>query len=463
MQDILIPVEDESNEGSKTSNSSNSDDLIENTDFVENTDIVESDNYNFIPSSVYNKLPAFLKKVTEVFTTRRERDIFLTGAISALGGCFYNVFAYNSVDKTKLSPNIFSFIVAPPASGKNALMYASKLISKISATFKQKSYTGSKGLIIPGNNTSAGIIKFLKDNLGIGVIIEAEIDTIVNAHKQDWGNYSDLLRESFENNTYRYYRKTKNDFIEIESVKLSMALSGTPNQFVSLIKSPENGLFSRGCYYVFNDEITEIKCFDRLRSDKPIAEQFIDFAETAKEYFNKLETQEEVIINFSREQLQKIQDVVEEEYYYIDSTPLKANILRTFMVVQKIATTLSVLAMEDEIQQSIECSEENLTVAIQLAVTYLRHSYKALELLHKNNNKQKSNISFKEKRILEKLPDSFTRAEAIKLLESLNYSSKTVDVTLKKLVEKKILEMVKRGTFHKVEKANEENDDINLQ
>ena len=72
-----------------------------------------------IPQSVYDNLPPILFESCQVFTQERERDTFLTGALAILSGCLPNVSGLYS--GSVIYPSLFSFILAPAASGKGAL------------------------------------------------------------------------------------------------------------------------------------------------------------------------------------------------------------------------------------------------------------------------------------------------------------------------------------------------------
>src|SRR5690606_37890820 len=56
---------------------------------------------------------------------------------------------------------------------------------------------------------------------------------------------------AFHHEPIAYTRKTDREFAEILSPQLSVVLSGTPSQVPNLIKSAEDGLFSRFLYYTF--------------------------------------------------------------------------------------------------------------------------------------------------------------------------------------------------------------------
>jgi hypothetical protein len=235
-----------------------------------------------IPDKVYEALPQILRQAIAPFTTGRERDVMLTGALSVLSGCFPGL--GGTYDGTRYGANLFAFIVAPPASGKGALRWARALATPAHAArvlesqrardeyelalvdhaaAKRSAPKGSNPpaeppeppfrlLFIPGNNSAAGILKTLSENDGQAIICETEADTLSGALRQDWGNFSDLLRKAFHHEPASANRKTNREYLEVGRPCLSLALTGTPGQVVGLIPNGENGLFSRILFYCYD-------------------------------------------------------------------------------------------------------------------------------------------------------------------------------------------------------------------
>lgn len=414
---------------------------------------LKAEDFEFIPSSVYDDLPKLLKDSCKVFHEIREKDIYLTGVLGVLGGCFHNLFAFNDVDKKKVGVNLIIMIVAPPASGKGVLKYAKSIADNIVETFEKKSKLikdkKHHHLMIPGNISSASLMQLLKENNGIGVIVETEIDTLVIANKQDWGNFSDILRKGFENESASLSRKKDDEYIEIKNLRLSIALSGTPNQFKSLIPSSENGLFSRGCYYVFDYEIQNLKCYGRLNTTIDIEDHFKMYAKKANEYYKSLIKQKEIKVVFSEKQLEIIQK--ELQVYmdiFRDYQVIHSNIKRLFISVQKIASILSYLyACESgQVMSSIACTDKALQIAIKIAITYLCHSTRAYDFLPKEDSSSPNNGQSK---LLNILPTEFTRAEAVKLAESINISPRSTDYYLRYYKDYGLIESPKAGEYKK--------------
>lgn len=415
----------------------------------------EAESIDFIPQSFYDSLPKLLKDACGMFKDRYERDVFLYGALSVLGGSLHNLYAFNDVDKKRVAANLIAFIIAPPANGKGALGYARKLVADIKNTFASNwKQLGSKAinmLLIPANISASGLIQVLQQNEGIGIMIESEIDTLVNANKQDWGNYSDILRNAFENESASLYRKTDKQHAEIENLKLSLAISGTPNQFKSLMFSAENGLFSRGCYYVFDNTDPSLKCYGRMGSSTDIDEEFANFAKTANDCYELLLKFDKVQVVFAESQLLKIQEVLQSENNRIVNIPeLKSSVRRIFVMAMKVATILTFLqgCESGAVSEKIYCSDSALQMAIDFMVTSLKHSYKAYELLPKKN---KTSLSVNQERLYFELPTEFTRAEAIAKAAEIGVTIKTIDNYLKVYKEKKMIEILAHGIFRKIE------------
>jgi hypothetical protein len=406
-----------------------------------------------IPESVYQGLPCLLKDACNLFNDKYERDVFLLGTLTVLGGCFHNLAAFDDADKKQVATNLLSFIVAPSGNGKGVLKYSRKVAKQISQTFaantkKLGSKEGGK-LIIAANISSAGLIELLNQNKGAGIIIESEIDTLINANKQDWGNYSDILRNSFENESCSLYRKGDKIHSEIEKIKLSLAISGTPNQFKSLMFSAENGLFSRGCYYVFENNDPKLQFIGRINSSTDLEKQFELIAKRANDFYNLHLSFDELKIVFSREQLLKIENALQLEYNKILTvSDLRANIIRSYIVAQKIASILTFLEVCEKgtLSDNIPCTDIALNTAIELTLTSLKHSYKAYEHLPQKNF---SVLSLSQQRLFQSLPDEFTRIETVEIGKSIGLKERTIDNCIQAYKKKGMIEEIGHGKFKK--------------
>ncbi|WP_170172452.1 DUF3987 domain-containing protein [Hymenobacter rigui] len=233
-----------------------------------------------IPPEVYQLLPEFLQQCCQPLPTARERDVLLTGALAVLSGCFPTL---EGLYRNKvIGANVYAFVVAPAASGKGALDWARRLAWPHHQALREASQREREGyelqlqeyeqqkraakaggplpprpveparrrLFIPADNGAANVVKTLAENEERGIICDTEADTLSGALKQDFGDYSALLRKCSEHEPHLYDRKTAGTY-ELSRPALSVALGGTPEQVARLIPNAEDGLFSRFWFYAF--------------------------------------------------------------------------------------------------------------------------------------------------------------------------------------------------------------------
>lgn len=218
-----------------------------------------------IPSKIIDKLPQFLQQALEPTSTPEERDIMLLGTLTTISACFPKLFGI--YDGKKVFSNLYLFVTAPASSGKGRLTQCKNLVLPIHKEMREQAgdlkkqfeienaaYNMSKNknpdsekptkppermLFIPANNSTTGVFQLLSDNQGKGLIFETEGDTLAQAFKSDYGNYSDGFRKAFHHETISYYRRTDREYVDIENPCLSTVLSGTPKQISALIPNAE--------------------------------------------------------------------------------------------------------------------------------------------------------------------------------------------------------------------------------
>ncbi len=233
-----------------------------------------------ISEEVYQLLPDFLQQCCQPLPTTRERDVLLTGALAVLSGCFPTL---EGMYRGKvIGANVYAFVVAPAASGKGALDWARRLAWPQHLAVREASQRERDGyelqlqeyeqqkraakaggplppkptepprrrLFIPADNGAANVVKTLAENDERGILFDTEADTLSGALKQDFGDYSALLRKCSEHEPHQYDRKTAGTY-ELSRPALSVALGGTPEQVARLIPTAEDGLFSRFWFYAF--------------------------------------------------------------------------------------------------------------------------------------------------------------------------------------------------------------------
>lgn len=437
-------------------------------------------NMPYLPNHVFDKLPNILKKGCEVFKDLRERDVFFTGAISILSGCM-NPVSGNYRGKRNFA-NLYSFVIAPAASGKGSLTYArdlgnkyhERLVAESSEKLKQykikeieyKKNLANKAidvssleppieppfkvLYIPANCSSARVVQHLKENDEMGIFCETEADSMGNVLKQDWGGYSDLLRKAFQHEPISLSRKTDKEYSEIKSPRLSVALAGTPGQVENLIKTAEDGLFSRFIFYKFKTELKWIDAdenmngvnltshFDSLSNEVLI---FVDYLIKLNEVNFTLQKHQWKILNkYGSDQLAKLGNLISED--------LAGTSIRLVVILFRFCLILTALRYFDngEYTKEFICFDEDFEIAHDLVNVYAEHSIQMFYELPKSGNVTEKVIQ----KLFDVLPFQFQRKKAVEIAESkFQIKPRTTDLYLTKLTNANYIEKIKNGFYQK--------------
>ena len=462
-----------------------------------------------IPEELYMQMPDLLKQGAMAFTDERERDVFLTGALAILSGCLpgvKGVYAGNEV-----FPNLFSFAIAPAASGKGALKFAKMLADEYHSfvltasreaeshfnqemsEHKQKLHSKKKSdtsmeevpikpsfkvVYIPANTSYAKILWHLEQNEGTGIICETEADTLGNVFKQEWGSYSDMLRKSFHHERLSSSRKGNNEFTEVNAPSLSIALSGTPNQVTGLIASSEDGLFSRFMFYAFKVE-QKWKDVSPNANNINLTEHFKTLSLSVFKMVLFLQ-REETIVELAATQWQHLNQTCEawlNEVTMFTAEEAASIVKRLGLILYRMAMQFTALRkfemshqnnnynvgsfdattgeiyeyrhQNGEAASTLVCTNEDFSTAIQLAEIYLHHSLLMFNNLPKQSEATQFRTGDSKRKFFDALQPEFTRQQAVETGKQFQLAARTVDDILHNATGK-ALEKLKAGHYRKI-------------
>lgn len=416
-----------------------------------------------IPQSVYDNLPPILFESCQVFMQERERDVYLTGALAILSGCLPNVSGLYS--GSIVYPSLFSFILAPAASGKGALKFAKALADKYHdktlalsledkkiydeklAAYKMLKGKGKlepgaempmppkfKVVYIPANTSNAKIIQHLDWNEGKGIICETEADTLGQTFKNEWGAYSDMLRKSFHHEKISKSIKTDGEYIEVNNPQLSVALSGTPKQVFNIIASAEDGLFSRFIFYVFK---TDAIWLDPSPKGNPV--NLTDyFTKQSKEVLKLVEFYErdEMILHLTDEQWERFNPIfssfLEQINTFVSEDALSI-VKRLGLILYRFCMIFTAIRkfVTNEHHKEVYCLDIDFETALTLTKTYIQHSVIMFTNLPKQGEQGPFKSGENKKKFFDALPDKFQRKEAIEIGKKFDVGERSVGNFLK--------------------------------
>lgn len=419
-----------------------------------------------ISNSIYNNLPDDLKLLAAPFENR-ERDIVLLSSLGVLSNCLPNYKGTYDGDDT--FANLYILIVAPPASGKGVMNYARMIIEPIHNKILEESKAMANDCInekkknkenrndtcpsvnikiLPANISTAEMYSFMSSSKHGLLIMESEADTLSNMLNNDWSNYSDVLRKAFHHEPISISRKAEKIFDEINEPKLSMVISGTPNQLQPLIKSRDNGLFSRFIIYNF-DEIAEFKnVFATKSKDNKIPFEFL--SKEIFELYGKLALLEYQIefqytTNQEKKFISKFKDI-HEDIVNNHNESFLSNLNRHGIIMFRICMILTALRNKNKIPESkvLVCNNRDFLTALLLTTTLLRHSQFTFDSI------ENGVLSTQDDEILDALSNQFTRHNAITVGEKMNIPTRTIDDKLVQYQTKKLIKKIKKGLYKKL-------------
>ena len=381
------------------------------------------------------------------------------------------------------SRNLFSFILAPAASGKGALKFAKVLANKYHAKTLAKSVQDKKDydvkmaaskkgpkkinptfigglpkepkfkvVYIPANTSNAKVIQHLEHNEGKGIICETEADTLGQTLKNEWGSYSDMLRKAFHHETISISRKTDSEFVEVNEPQLSVALSGTPKQVFGIINSAEDGLFSRFIFYVFK---TDSIWIDPSPKGNPInLTSFFDKQSQRILEMVEFFEDEEMALHLTDDQWEELnvefKTFLEQVNTFVSEDALSV-VKRLGLILYRFCMVFSAIRKFESKSRykEIECTDVDFKTALALTKVYLEHSLMMFNNLPKQGDQGVFKSSKNKQTFFDALPDSFQRKDAVEMGEIFGMKARSVDSFLQTCVGK-YLEQPKSGFYKKM-------------
>jgi hypothetical protein len=421
-----------------------------------------------LPDAVFDTIPEFLKHITEVATTKEERDILLLGSLVTLSVAFPKLIG--KYGDNPVNTNLFIFISAKASAGKGILIHCRKLVEPIHLALRNQAkimkqqfevdmqeYNANKGkdantekpqkppqkmLFIPANNSATGFLEILGDSDKRGLIFETEGDTLAKAFKSDYGDFSDGFRNAFQHEPISYYRRTDKEYVEIDRPCLSALLSGTPKQITTLIPNAENGLFSRFMFYVMNMKLIWKDVF----ASKTENGLDVHFEKLGNEFYSLYQTlQANPDVHFSLTPSQQLQfnqffEKMQTLYVNIQEEEIISSVRRLGLIAFRIMMIFSALRiMEDgSIEQNLYCNDTDFQNTLDMITILVKHSSYVYSQIAQETYKPKP--KHKKEQFLENLPYHFNRQTYVATALSLGITDKSAQRYIKEFKDADIIQ-----------------------
>lgn len=439
-----------------------------------------------LPENIYPTLPEILRKATDTMNIRQEKDLILIGSIATLSSAllpFRTIYHGRTI-----FPNMFLFVPGPAGSGKGRLDFCYRLVRPIhtekrdawqnavaeykqeldryrSLSKKEKANTPSPVkppitmLRVPANCSATSFAEVMADN-GNMLMFETEGDTVVNTFKSDYGNYSDNFRKAFAHEEFGYLRRgNDNEEKEIQNPRLSVVLSGTPEQVKSLIPNAENGLLSRFIFYCMSSTEEWLDGFSGYDAAHPLEKVFDDLGNGFKAYYRQLESTSEIWFRLSLVQQQRFNDFFNSEKQRmkgLNGDLYTASTHRLSWAALRIAMVLTALRMMDSghITDKIECTDTDFNTAMSLIRTISAHNDYIFNVLNDGvSNEVKVSETYSSaarNALLSTLPDHFTAKDMQTAAAQIGKSVRTVERQIRRAIMKGQVRELSKGNYEKI-------------
>ena len=403
-------------------------------------------------------LPEFVQEVISRSETEKEADILILGTLSVVSAALPNYFAV--YDDVTLYPNLCTLVTARAASGKGRIGHCRELVQPIHdelqkdykaryASYEAKMVEYDRArrdkkavvpekpekppllmLVVQGDTTSTAVKQIMHDNGGTALIVEPEADTLVQSFKSDFGDYSVTFRNSFLHEQVGYHRRVGDEHVEVPKPKLSAAVSGTPEQIKKLIRSPENGLFSRFAYY-FLESPLEFKNVFKRKAGSSLDKHLAELGQKYLEFYHAMKAAQEREFSLTDEQQAQFLDYFSEKSIdlFIDfGEGIVATIFRLAVITFRIAMILTALRMMEtgDLLSNPVCTDQDFHTAMVIGDALRQHATKVFCELFGAKSRTRLSASV-EQNFLDALPDDFGRPEYIAVAKTLDINPRTAE------------------------------------
>lgn len=415
------------------------------------------------PAEVYRNLPELLREAClGILKEPEEREAFLVGALGVISGILPNIRGFYDQDFT--GPQLYVYVLANYGTGKGFLKFAKDLARPIhrqkreqaaqaqaeyeielEASKKNKGQEPPKRppnfmLFLPANNSKTGFLQLLHENGGKGILFETEGDTLADALATDYGNFSDLLRKNFHGETATFFRRTDQEYRDIENPGFSVVLSSTFDQLLKLIPTVQNGLHSRFLYYQLQGRRAFRNVFDREKEVYP--EYFAGLGQKFLEIYNYLDTLPEPIqFRLKPEQETRFVSFFDDQKSEVGEftgTDLDGMVNRLGLIAFRIAMQFTVLRAyeNNQLKDTLICTETDFQNALTIVSILQKNA------IHLYYQLPRPPIS-KEASELEK--ELISKADQVALCRQLHNQG----FSYRQIAEKVLNDPKKGGTVHK--------------
>lgn len=426
----------------------------------------QSDDVQVFPEKVYENLPEPFASAVRYGRSHVEKTMILTASLVCISSTMVKKVSFNY--SKQYLPNLMSFIIGSASSGKGKLPCVVKLIEAIHRDLAQQSEklfreyesnnSEDKPLLIPKrklfllpiNLNLPTLDSLLADNDGCGLMFTSDGGHMMAALRNEYGDYSNDLLSSSENEGISRARKTNHEYFEIPRLRFSVLVASTWAQIGTLFGDGLNGLFSRPIFLNLPKSLQWKSQWEQ--GEMPAEAAFEQLGWCYKKLYDRLNQCDDIEFRLTKEQQQQFDDEFSRfsktfvHIYGENFVPSVRRMAVNALRIMCIITVLRYLNDEAPIPTVIYCRDDDFGRGITMADIFLRHAGLRSHYLAKTNS---TNYVKPWLKLLEALPKQFKRNEAVETGKLLCIAEARTDKYLKRLCEEGKLQKIAQGIYEK--------------
>ena len=296
------------------------------------------------------------------------------------------------------------------------------------------------------------------------MIFTTEADTLTQALAQEWGAWTDALRQAFHHETITSTRVRDKQHIVIDEPQLGMLVTCTPKQITYLLspKQNENGTSSRDLFYCSKENL---EWRDPFRGKEPLGDRYQEIGITIKQMYDLLICRKEkrIQILLTEEQQQAFNNHFKPllpEQVGLYGVEFAAFVVRIALVAFRMMMVLTTLRnfeqgnLADTQQQAFVCTDDDYQTAMTIIDCLVRHTaYVYSTLLRPSDDPQLTiqPMKAKESQLYMALPDDFVTKQFEQTAKELSIPLKSAQRYLGNLISRyQLVEHTSHGHYAKI-------------
>jgi len=437
------------------------------------------------------RLPVILRMVTATQQSAEDKDKVLLSAITLFSG--NQPATFGIYGEKRVYPPLYLIINAPSGARKGIITDCTQLLMPVEYELKQQNERAQeayqsemavynalgrkeqaaqtkpvepkyRSLFVAANSSATSLYQDLADNGDRGTIFETEADTMTQALKQDYGNYSEGLRKAFHGERISYSRRKEHERVCVEHPQLAIMMTCTPQQICRLIPADEveNGMGNRFLYYCSRGERGWRNPFTTC--DAPLESRLFEVGKCFKQLYDHLlsRASRPLQVVLSEEQQRQFNDYFSpllEEQTGLHGEPLNAFIFRMGLSAFRMMMIFTVLRcyerspMTDSETQALVCSDQDFQTVMTIINCLVNHTvYVYTHLLPQVTYESQAvaALSSQERTLYQALEDEFTTQTAFETAVKLQIEKRTAERYLGNFVKASVVRRIRNGLYAKI-------------